>query len=1080
MILAIFLAWLLKFLLHDLDTPAAIFAKDSQTRRYLENLQHRFRGAINFMQKTTVTRQEKVMKLNQLPWYLLIGPMNAGKTTFLANADINYILQKQFSTQQPIHVEPSEHCDWWITRDLTFIDVPGKYLGMVSGHHNDCKPSTYLEAWKFFLRLIKKQRGKNGLDGIVLTLPLPEFMKQSDTKLYPMIVNALLQRLQEFKAEFPQKTPCYLVISKCDLLSGFSEFFGETDIDEINQAWGFSLPTIKNSEKISELFTHRFNTLIKKLNEQLLWRLHQERNPLSRPYIKDFPLQVERLKEMTNELIKQLMTAAPNLSLHGVYLTSAHQPQIEPENTIIEESINSKERGLKLFKEPVATSRAYFIKQLITNALVPSQQFSKPAIRKVNWNRRLAYAVSACAIATTGLLLGKDFEQGVKQAYSIQNNLSDYRIAIQQMQDHDEHLARTLDLLNKLQPTQKDTSFKLDLSHLLSFYSHKSEEKANIVYDQALQTILLPEMTNYLGETLKNPVNKNIDYLYNNLKAYVMLGDKQHYQPVFVAGILQNILPKSFSPEAKTQLMHHIVLMLNTQWAPQTLDTSLLQYTRQYLLAMPSIELGYIILKSFDNNSDISNLNLAGNSSHDSVFVLNNTYNQIPLMFTSKEYSSIITQEATTAAVEAMNGNWILGLNTNPNRNTDTATTLIDALRNRYITNYIKLWEDIVSNIQLNHPIDLAETDALISQIIANDSPLLQLLQTLRDNTNFTPINSTSAKLQNLALLLDKNDQAGKVLYQIFANLQSLHAYLQTIISADNEKKAAFSAVSSRMQHHEANDAITQIYLIAEQSPEPVKIWLNKLANDAWHYLVQDASRYIDISWQEKVTHLYSAEIADRYPFNTEAAQEVSLERFTQFFSNDGVIPNFYNDYLTAFVDTSSQEWRWKSLDGEKLPFSDDTLHQIQQAMRINHTFFPNGSNKLNIQFALQAYKIGKEFKNVALNINDKQIVDNRSSPKIPHVLTWPSDSNNRMTSIQFTMNDAEIINREYPGEWGWFKLVNQSFESAISRKAMLINLSMNATPAKYLLYTDSQFNPFLPLNMRHFSLPQQLITEKA
>jgi len=67
--------------------------------------------------------------------------------------------------------------------------------------------------------------------------------------------------------------------------------------------------------------------LIKRINKQLIWRLHQERNPLARPYIKDFPLHIERLKEAVITLLKTL--ALPDLLISGVYLTSATQSKTE-------------------------------------------------------------------------------------------------------------------------------------------------------------------------------------------------------------------------------------------------------------------------------------------------------------------------------------------------------------------------------------------------------------------------------------------------------------------------------------------------------------------------------------------------------------------------------------------------------------------------------------------------------------------------------------------------------------------------------------------------------------------------------
>ena len=1079
-ILFLFLLWLLKFLVFDMDATHTPHYKDAQTRTKIEGLQSRLRGALDFLKKTTISKHGSSLHLTQLPWYLLIGPANAGKTTLLANSDVNFILQRRFNhSDGQQDIQASENCDWWVTRDASIIDVPSHYLAPKKSAKNDPKKPLPL-LWNFFLHLIKKHRGKDGVDGIIIALPLPEIMKHADSKKYQPMLHNLFQRLQEVQALFLRPIPCYLVITKCDLLAGFSEFFAESGHDELTQAWGIKLAQPKQDEKIQDIFTQQFNVLIKKLNQQLLWRLHQERNPMARPYIKDFPLQVERLKEFAADFIKKFYASQTMLSLQGLYLTSALQ--VKPDNAphTIDHVIDTTQRAVQLFQAPTPSSRAYFIKQLIAHGfaapLSDPISFINPAI----WKRRAAYAVSIGIVSCMAVILGKDFKQGVKQTYSIQHHVTQYQLAIQQIQDPDAHLLQTLALLNTLQQSAQHSGFKLDLAHLLSFYSNKSLEKANAVYQQALQTILLPEIKNYLAEGLQTPVNKNTESLYATLKAYLMLGDQSHMQADYLSNTLRQILPKSMGTAAIDSLAVHVHVALTTVWAPMTLNPTLVEQTRKFLLSMPNYQLAYIILKNLDSNNSQSEINLGTNTGAKPVLISHTTTNQVPLMFTSKAFSNIISQEATMAAEEATMGNWVLGNNSGTQQNMQMANTLADQLRTAYVTNYIDIWEGLLANIQLSAPKDLAQTDTMIINLISNDSPLLQLLQTLHDNTYFEPIASSSPKLQNLGLLLEKNNQPENLLYQIFTSLQSLHQYVQAILIADNEKKAAFDALSKRMLHDGTPDAITQLMIIAEKTPDPVRSWLDNLANDTWRFLLQDASRYIDFTWQNQVTPIYESKIANRYPFNINTKKEVELKNFIEFFGNPGIVTHFYSHYLQPFIDTSGPSWHWKTIRTHKLPFSDDTLRQIQQAMRIHRTFFPNADDKPSVQFELQPVKFGNLIKSVKLNINNKQIIDEREGDHSSHVISWPGSSKSQMTSIQLTMMDNQTINRHFPGNWGWFKMINQSFESAVSKKEILLNLSLNEHPAEYSLFIEGSSNSFLSLNLHHFHLPSQLTNATA
>lgn len=138
----------------------------------------------------------------------------------------------------------SEHCDWWITREASIIDVPGKYLSSAeAGHHQHDGAISYPMLWQFFLQLIKKHRSNDGLDGIIIALPVPEILKSFDAKAYQATLLDLFQRIHEMRKLFPQPVSCQIIITKCDLLPGFSEFFAESSNEEITQAWGITLPT---------------------------------------------------------------------------------------------------------------------------------------------------------------------------------------------------------------------------------------------------------------------------------------------------------------------------------------------------------------------------------------------------------------------------------------------------------------------------------------------------------------------------------------------------------------------------------------------------------------------------------------------------------------------------------------------------------------------------------------------------------------------------------------------------------------------------------------------------------------------
>ncbi len=1064
-IAVIFLAWLLKFIFVHVETKS--------TEPKLHALQGRFQGAINFLKKNTVTNKlGAIINLSQLPWYLLIGPKGSGKTTLLANSTVNFILAKQqFKPENLKMILPSDTCDWWVTRDHVLVDIPGTYITV----KNQQQPSADNILWNNLLNLIKKFRPQHTLRGILITLHLPELIKQQSNQQKNRAFYDIKKRIIDLKKQFGDQMPFYLIITKCDLLPGFVDFFTESSSDELTQAWGITLPKINENENLIDIFTQRFNALIKRLNKQLIWRLHQERNSNARSYIKDFPLQIERLKEALTNFIKAL--AIPNLYLNSVYLTSATQFSTEEQTPHLPSMANHfSQQALQIISSPSIPARTHFVKQLIlqclSNSNDPQPTFSRT--QKI-WRHRLAYALSIGTVITAAVFLGQDFQQSIQKAYSIQNDLAQYQLFIQQPNPQGDHLIKALPLLNALQEAANTKHPLAEHTHVLSFYSNKSQQTATTVYNQALQTIVIPEIKHALEKYIQASTEKNPEHLYAALKAYLMLNDSQHLQVTFIANALRQLIPDVFDKQVTDDLSHHISAAINTAQQPIDLNMDLVTQARKQLTSLPNLDLAYVILKDIGVNNMESAISLGTNTPEQRVFVSKAVANQIPNMFTADSFESIVEQEITPAATESLQGNWVIGNNFSTTQDPVAVSSLAEQLRTKYIANYVDVWESLLANIQLAAPKDLTQADAIITSLTGNNSPLLQLLQTINRNAAFEPITTASPKLQALnTLLASANNNQQNSLYQLFVSLRQLHLYLQPMLQAPDRDKAVFEATALRMQIS-IQDSISQLHQIAEQNPEPLKTLLNNLATQIWNNMLQETSHYIENAWEENIIPVYNSRLANRFPFSQEASQEVDLQQFTHFFAKQGALDTFYKHYLKPFVNDADQVWQWRSVDNQRLLFSDDILNQLQHASNIQHAFFPNGDNTLYVQFTLQPVAMEKTAKNFHLNINGQRITYQQNIQQHPHVLAWPGANNTHATTLNFITEDNQLINGTAKGDWGWFRLVNQNTQHILSKKKLVLQFNLAGHSAKYWLFTPGHFNPFLPLNLQSFHLPQQL-----
>lgn len=816
--------------------------------------------------------------------------------------------------------------------------------------------------------------------------------------------------------------------------------------------------------KPNDIFVNRFDELIKKINQQLLWRLHQERNPFARPYIKDFPLQLEKIKSGVASFLKSINHLHLPITLQSLHLTSALQNKAEPMTNVIEHS-GENHRALQILNEPSAHSRPHFIKQFLAHGLTTQLLSYSPS--KARIHRYAIYSAAFVITASAIIWFGTDFKKGVQETRDLQQYFSVYQKAMAQTHNQEQHLILTNELLNTLQPPEELATWHLNLQNILSFYSKKAEINSSAVYQNALQQLLLPEIAAYFADYLKIPVNQNAENVYAVLEAYLMLNDRNHFQPDFILETAQNVLPKSFNEQQSAQLLRHLRSALQTPIS-LPLDSDLIQQSRRYLVSMQSVQLSYIILKNVNNNDLEEDINLGTPPNVKPAFITRQLASQLPAMFTGKSFNTIWNQESLLAAQEALMGNWVLGQNTSPIVQS-IYNTLIDQVRELYINNYVDAWETLLANIRINAPHNLDETDQLIVSLISNGSPLVSLLQTVHDNTYFAPIVAASPKLQTIGSLVETGDQTSNLLYQIFSGLQGLHTYLQVVLTASDPGKTAFILLSKRL-HHEP-DAITQLRIIADKSPEPIKTWLNTLDDNAWHFLMREAGTYLNTAWQQQVIQPYQSYIANRYPFSVASNNEVDINHFAAFFGNPGNVVNFYNGYLSSLIDFNHGQWHWKKIDNKPLPFSNDTLRQIQFAMHIHKVFFPDDNDVLRVAFSLKPYDFSKNVKSVAFKIADQAFFDGNGADVNAHEITWPT-STTANAALRLTMSDNQTITHRFNGDWGWYKMISQSFDSAISKQQMLINFSMDENQAKYIVDIDSKHNPFLSLNLQHFYFP--------
>jgi type VI secretion system protein ImpL len=184
-----------------------------------------------------------------LPWFLMIGPAAAGKTEAIKFAGV-------FSALTSIGPEgPTQNCDWWVSNSMLLLDTAGRYTIPEDLERDRGE-------WYRLLRSISYYHGREPLNGMIVSVAADYLASQPDEKMRGD-AGQVRERIEETIKELGTDIPIYVLVTKCDLLEGFTEFCGALPARALNQAVGWVDPAGTNAG------TQRGAAAFKRLQEGL-------------------------------------------------------------------------------------------------------------------------------------------------------------------------------------------------------------------------------------------------------------------------------------------------------------------------------------------------------------------------------------------------------------------------------------------------------------------------------------------------------------------------------------------------------------------------------------------------------------------------------------------------------------------------------------------------------------------------------------------------------------------------------------------------------------------------------------------
>ena len=143
----------------EAPAPEPPKAAPAEAPSSIQAMKAEFARAVSALKNSKLSRGGRDA-LSVLPWYLMIGPPESGKSTALRNSGLKFPYLSNRGGGAGRSVSPTRHCDWWLTNEAVFLDAAGRYIASEDDR----------EEWISFLDTLGKHRPYRPLNGLIVTV----------------------------------------------------------------------------------------------------------------------------------------------------------------------------------------------------------------------------------------------------------------------------------------------------------------------------------------------------------------------------------------------------------------------------------------------------------------------------------------------------------------------------------------------------------------------------------------------------------------------------------------------------------------------------------------------------------------------------------------------------------------------------------------------------------------------------------------------------------------------------------------------------------------------------------------------
>lgn len=1071
--------------------------------------------------------------LYQLPWYVVLGEENAGKTRFIARSSQNFALTQLIKPGRAVQ-DQQLACpvEWWIGDQALLIDPPGEFISQHEGERqkhaapqpaiqarNKSRPElpvgTHARLWSHLLDWLSEYRSRRALNGVVLVVDLVDLLQRS-LQQRKELAHVLRNRLYELTRHLGTRLPLYVVLSKVDLLDGFEELFAQLPAAAREDVLGFtfSLDAVADYDAWLDEFAQRFDQFAGVLREHTIDVMTRARDVTTRRRLTSLlgVLSGARpvLASFLGEMLGSDRFTTPAL-VRGVFLSSVLQ-QGQTHNAFVMAAAQPHAVEPPMIEaKPQGNAQVYFAQHVFQQAIYPEAGLAADNIKVAASKRRLLLASSG--VAGLGILLSV----GIWQHYFAINRAKADSVLIKSQ----EFSARDID--TRVDITGRNLLAPLDQIHeaVAVFGDYRSVwpgvsdfglyqgRAIGPMVDQAYLRLLsrrfLPAIAGGVIDSM-NAAPEGSNQQLTALRVYRMIEDRQNRRPQIVQEWMARRWQVAYPGQGEVQA----ALMRHLEYALKYADADLPQYrervdqVQQVMRRIPVQQRVYMTLKQNAHEQLHNGLDLRNEVGPAFDVVYQPVSSKppqadvdgamLPALLTAQGYKEYFEPHSANVTELAMIDQWVLGERRHIDYSEADRKALGERLRSLYVTDYVDTWRRALTRFSVTDFHDLNHAVAVLEQVIGPAAPFRRLLESVRENAELSvaDVSTEAGEAMPLAIAQAQGRSQTVEIRRAFSGLSDLlaakgdkpayydetlravsdvHDYAKTVQNNPDRGRAALSAVLARFALA-APDPISTLQRVAAGLPEPMNQQVRKLADQTAQVLMVEALRELEKLWYADVYSFYRQRLAGRYPFNP-AGSDASLEDFEAFFGPAGRLQQFHDQYLKTFIHDNLDALYCESSGGYLI--RNEVLEQVQAAERIRETFF-NNQGALGVQFGLEPLGLSGNKRSSVLGL-DGQLIPYSHGPSSRIGLIWPNTLGegvgSRLTLVHAAGNSSSL---GFQGPWSLFRLLSRG--QLNGRTDTSVDLSFRITDGmmRYRITAEKTHNPFTRRPFHGFTLPRTLL----